>query len=73
MHKESEMAAQRSAKARKTTKKTPTRHRKAAIKDLPSAKAAKIVGGIEALSPTATVSISPTNTLSLPGTNQSFL
>jgi hypothetical protein len=33
-------------KSRKSAKKAPTRRKKAALKDLPSVKASKVVGGV---------------------------
>jgi len=39
------MAASKSVKSRKSTKKAPASRKKTSMKDLPSVKAAKIVGG----------------------------
>jgi hypothetical protein len=39
------MAAAKPAKSRKVTKKPPARRKKTTLKDLPSVKASKIVGG----------------------------
>ena len=39
------MAAQKSVKSRKSAKKAPTSRKKTSLKDLPSVKASKIVGG----------------------------
>ena len=41
------MAAHKSARSRKTTKKAPASRKKLVLKDLPNVKADKIVGGID--------------------------